>query len=124
MRQFETGATRDDADGKYDFEGYLSPLVLNEFAAYMEQHGHLADGSTRASDNWQKGIPKDELMKSLLRHIMDIWLLHRGYTTHRPEDGKEVEWFDALGGAFFNLQGLWLALLEEEESNEQAAATD
>lgn len=107
MREFETGATRDDATGKFDFEGYLSPAVLWEFARYMEGHGHLADGSTRASDNWQKGIPTDEYMKSLLRHVFDLWMLHRGYQPVRPENGEEVDAHEALGGALFNLQGLW-----------------
>lgn len=124
MREFDSGATRDDADGKLDFEGALSPAVLWEFASYMEQHGHLADGSTRTSDNWQKGIPQDELMKSLIRHIMDLWLLHRGYTVTRPEDGKPVDWHGALGGAFFNLQGYWLGLLKGEGNGEEDSATD
>lgn len=119
MRKFESGATRDDADGKYDFEGFLSPAVLWEFAHYMDQHAHLPDGSTRASDNWQNGIPREELVKSLLRHVMDLWMLHRGYGFDRPESGEPVTWEDALGGAFFNLQALWFALLEEAENAER-----
>lgn len=115
MREFETGATRDDETGKFDFEGYLSPAVLWEFARYMEGHGHLADGSTRASDNWQKGIPTDAYMKSLLRHVMDLWLLHRGYSFERPENGEHVDPDEAFGGAMFNLQGLWKNYLESGE---------
>ena len=34
MRQFETGAIRDDDEGKLDFEGCLSPLALEAFAEY------------------------------------------------------------------------------------------
>lgn len=117
MREFESGATRDDNEGKLDFEGALSPAVLREFALYMEEHGHLPDGGWRPSDNWQKGIPQDELMKSLMRHVFDLWMLHRGYSPVRPEDGHEVDWFDALGGAFFNLQAYWLGTLEDERAS-------
>jgi len=28
IRQFTTGATRDTSDGKLDYEGFISPLVL------------------------------------------------------------------------------------------------
>lgn len=117
MRQFESGATRDDATGKLDFEGYLSPEVLYQFALYMEEHSHLPDGSTRASDNWKKGIPQDELLKSLLRHVMDIWLLHRDVDFVRPENGEKPTQFEALAGAFFNLQALWLSYMQEEDGN-------
>lgn len=116
MRDFESGATRDDDTGKLDFEGYLSPEVLYEFAMYMEEHGHLPDGSTRASDNWKKGIPQDELLKSLLRHVMDIWLLHRNIDYVRPESDERPSEWEAFAGAFFNLQALWLAKIQEENN--------
>ena len=35
MRNFASGATRDDDKDKYDFEGFFSPIVLESFAAYM-----------------------------------------------------------------------------------------
>lgn len=107
MRRFDSGATRDTDEGKLDFEGALSPLVLWAFASYMQGHSVMPDGSVRSADNWQKGFPEDVLMKSLLRHVMDLWLLHRGNAVRRPEDGKEVTWEDAMGGALFNLQALW-----------------
>jgi hypothetical protein len=113
MREFESGATRDDEHGKLDFEAALSPQVLWEFAAYMEKHSHLPDGSIRSADNWQKGFPNDVLMKSLMRHIMDIWMLHRDQHPVRPEDGKVVTWDDALGGAMFGIQALWFNHLNE-----------
>jgi hypothetical protein len=64
MRKFDAGSIRDSEEGKYDYEGALSPLVLERFAAYMHKHCTLADGSTRTSDNWQKGMPKDVYIKS------------------------------------------------------------
>ena len=38
MRKFETGATRNLDDGKFDFDGFLSPLTLKRFAEYMHKH--------------------------------------------------------------------------------------
>ena len=114
VRTFDTGANRDSDSGKFDFEGFLSPLVLTAFARYMHSHRTLADGSQRPADNWQKGMPEDAYVQSLLRHVVDLWLLHRGHTPVRPEDGQHVEWDDALGGAMFNVQGLWFERLTRE----------
>lgn len=112
VREFDTGANRDSEDGKFDYEGFLSPAVLFEFAGYMHDKRMLPDGTLRNSDNWQKGIPLDSYMKSLVRHVMDLWLIHRGYAVHRPEDDSNVELADALGGALFNIQGYWLEVLK------------
>jgi hypothetical protein len=78
MRTFETGATRDSDDTKPDYEGFLSPLVIEAYGRYMTAHRVQADGALRASDNWQQGIPKDAYMKSMLRHCIEVWGLHRG----------------------------------------------
>lgn len=100
MRHFETGATRDTAEGKPDYEGFLSPLVLKRFGDYMQKHRVQADGQVRASDNWQNGIPRDEYLKSLLRHVFDLWLLHRGFAGVATQEVEE-----ALCGILFNAQG-------------------
>lgn len=113
VRQFESGATRNSDSGKFDFEGFLSPLVLMEFGRYMHGHRFLEDGSLRDSDNWQKGIPKDQYIKSLFRHFMDLWLLHRGYDAERPENGQEVDFDEALAAIIFNAMGYWHELLIE-----------
>jgi len=81
IRQFETGATRDTTEGKLDYEGFLSPLVLECFADYMNDHREQSDGSLRDSDNWQKGIPLDVYMKSGWRHFFDWWKQHRKLRT-------------------------------------------
>lgn len=98
MRDFDTGATRSSDAGKHDFEGYLSPLVIERFAEYMTQHRVQADGTTRASDNWQKGMPLDVYMKSGWRHFFDWWKAHRG---HHIEYGIE----ETLCALIFNAQG-------------------
>jgi hypothetical protein len=100
MREFETGATRDSEDGKFDYEGFLSPIVLERFGEYMHEHRKQADGKLRDSDNWQKGIPQEAYMKSMFRHFMDVWFFHRDIN---PGSKGTVE--DALCALFFNVQG-------------------
>lgn len=102
MRTFETGATRDDADSKFDYEGFLSPIVLKRFAEYMHKHRHQADGKLRDSDNWQKGIPMSAYMKSGWRHFMDWWTMHRsGAPTASALDAIE----ESLCALMFNVMG-------------------
>lgn len=98
MRTFSSGATRNVDDSKFDYEGFLSPLVLERFAEYMHQHRIQADGQVRDSDNWQKGIPKDAYMKSGFRHFMDWWQHHRGNVAN-----EELE--EALCALMFNVMG-------------------
>ena len=86
MRVFKTGATRDNDDNKIDYEGFLSPRVLERFGEYMLKHQYQADGKKRDSDNWQKGIPSNAYMKSGFRHFMAWWKEHRGIKT---PDGTE-----------------------------------
>ena len=107
MRKFESGATRDDDADKIDYEGLLSPLVLERFGQYMTQHRKQADGKLRDSDNWQKGIPKSAYIKSMFRHFVEIWTIHRGY---KNESGLE----DALCALFFNVQGYLHEYLKEK----------
>ncbi len=95
MREFDTGATRDN-DKPYDPEGFLSPLVLATFCRYMEKHRKQADGQLRSSDNWMRGIPRNEYWKSMMRHTFEAWAQHR-------EDG--VIDGDLLCAIMFNVQG-------------------
>ncbi len=108
MREFETGANRNEDKGKLDYEGFINPLVLQRFAAYMESHRYLETGEVRDSDNWQKGIPLDSAMKSAYRHFQDWHLEHRGYDSR---EGVEA----AICGLIFNAQSYLLTLLEENE---------
>jgi len=117
IRKFETGATRDSNDGKNDFEGFLSPLVIKRFGDYMTKHRKQSDGSLRDSDNWQKGIPKEAYIKSAFRHFLDLWSEHRGYGS---VDGIE----EALMALLFNVMGyaheLLKTQLKQKEQNESA----
>jgi hypothetical protein len=105
MREFSTGATRNIDEDKLDFEGFLSPLALEEFAKYMHKNRLQADGKLRDSDNWQKGIPMKAYMKSLYRHFFDTWKRYRGLET--PEDQ-----ITNLCGLMFNAQGMLHELLK------------
>ncbi len=100
IRTFDTGATRDSDHDKIDPEGFLSPLAILRFCEYMHKHRLQADGQLRASDNWQKGMPVDAYMKSLLRHVLDLWLAHDNAAAF-ARSGKA----DALCGVLFNAQG-------------------
>lgn len=98
MRCFETGATRNIDDNKLNYEGFLSPLVIDRFAEYMHKNRVQADGTIRSADNWQKGMPLQSYMESGFRHFMDWWKEHRGVPSR---DGLE----EALCALLFNLQG-------------------
>lgn len=100
MRSFSTGATRSSSDGKPDYEGYLSPLVIERFGKFMLKHQVQPDGTYRPSDNWQKGIPLKEYAKSLWRHFLDFWRVHRGWNVEKTEDVEET-----LCAIIFNASG-------------------
>jgi len=108
MREFATGATRNVDSAEPDYEGFLSPLVILRFGQYMNEHRTQADGTTRDSDNWQKGIPLTSYMSSLLRHVMDTWLCRRGHEALAREDIEK-----ALCGVLFNASGMLHEILKE-----------
>lgn len=108
VRQFSTGATRDTDKDKFDYEGFLSPKVLQAYAAYMHSHRKQSDGTLRDSDNWKKGIPRAQYMKSLWRHFMEFWSWHRG-----PKDWYSSEMATKLLCAImFNTMGYLHEILE------------
>jgi hypothetical protein len=106
MAQFETGATRNRDENKFDYEGFLSPRVIERYGEYMNSHRLQKDGTRRDSDNWQLGIPIPRYMKSLWRHFFDVWKLHRGLTASDPDSGKAVDLETALCGVIFNASGM------------------
>ena len=108
--EFTSGATRDQDTTKFDYEGFLSPLALTRFAAYMHKNRVQSDGSTRASDNWQKGIPLSSYMKSLWRHLTTVWCHHRKVPAADCEGMEE-----ALCGVIFNAQGYLHEIMKAKE---------
>lgn len=112
MRTFSTGATRDTATDKPDYEGYISPLVTQAFGRYMLRHQTAPDGSWRESDNWQLGITRDAYMSSLDRHILDLALHHDGY----PDAATDSDLESVLCAVLFNVQGYLFEVLKEKRA--------
>lgn len=110
MRNFKTGATRDSDTEKYDYEGFLSPLVLVRYGEYMHKHRKQSDGQLRDSDNWQRGLPKAVYIKSAWRHFMDWFMEHRGIASR---EGIE----DAICALLFNSMGYLHEHLKEKHGN-------
>lgn len=108
MREFETGATRNDDREQLDYEAFFSPVVLRAVAEYMHRHRIQADGTYRPGDNWQKGIPIPSYRSSLIRHTMDAWLEGRGFDSR-------AGLMDALCGIIFNASGWMFEILTEDE---------
>jgi hypothetical protein len=111
IRTFPTGATRNSSEGKLDYKGFLSPIVLKRYAMYLHKHRKQADGVMRGSDNWKLGIDKDTYMESKLRHTMDMWLHHEGYGDQATETLE-----DSICGDLFNTMGYLFELLKENAS--------
>ena len=112
VQTFDTGATRSPEGDKLDYEGFLSPVVLERYAKYLHKHRLQTDGKLRASDNWQKGIPKFSYMKSGFRHFMEVWKLHRAGGGCSREEREEFE--DSLCALIFNFMGYLFEVLKEK----------
>ena len=117
MRKFETGATRNVDDSKFDYEGFLSPIALRAFAEYMHKNRVQADGNLRASDNWQKGIPLDSYMKSMYRHFFSVWENHRGIMS-------DEDMVTSLSALMFNVQGYLHEYIKGKKINMQDVYID
>ncbi len=117
MREFESGATRDDDSTKPDYEGYLSPLVIERYGRYMTKHRKQSDGKLRDSDNWQKGIPLTAYMKSLWRHLIDAWAMHRDPDPqYKDDDDDDCDMEEALCAIIFNASGYLHEYIKEKEN--------
>jgi hypothetical protein len=114
LRTFASGATRNLDTNKLDYEGFLSPLVIEAFGKYMHSHRLQKDGTLRSSSNWKAGIPDEVYMKSMWRHFFDVWKLYSGYEVLSPEDSHSVSREEALCAVLFNVQGMLHELLKEK----------
>ncbi len=102
IRTFDTGATRDTAEGKHEPWGFMSALAEKRFCEYMHKHRMQQDGKMRDSDNWKKGIPAEAYKHSLSRHIRDLRLILEGF----PSEADETDMEEVLCAVLFNVQGL------------------
>jgi hypothetical protein len=122
IRKSRGGSIRDRDNDKLDYEGCLSPIILESFAKYMKEHEICSDGSKRVSDNWQLGMEKSWYMKSLLRHVISTWKLHRGFKSHAERIGgkiRNINIEDSLNGVIFNAMGYLFEILKERNNNEK-----
>lgn len=113
LRTSETGCIRNSSQGKVNYQGALSPLVLEAYGKYIQKHALLPDGTIRDNKNWQKlfGTPEEHrqiCIESMWRHFLDVLMEHDGYNSR---DGLD----EALGGLFFNLSAYWFSILKEEQ---------
>lgn len=117
IRQFDSGATRDTDKEKIKHEGFFNPLVIKRHAEYMHKHRKMKDGSLRDPDNWQGLFGEkhyDICADSLIRHVMDFWLHHRGYGYEAVE---ELE--DSLCAMRFNIDAYLLKILLEKRAKDE-----
>lgn len=100
-REFKTGANRNSSNGKFVYSDFINPLNEHSFAKYMHGKRFLDDGTYRDGNNWQRGIPMEELLKSFRRHSWELEALHLGYVLVRytDEEGEHTE-------VFHNKEGL------------------
>ncbi len=121
VRTFDTGATRDTLGDKLDYEAFLSPRALRSYALYMHRHRKQSDGAMRDGDNWQRGIPFSQYMKSLYRHAQDAHAVYRGVPTFDANDGHRFDIEELLCAILFNAFGY---LHEYLKSREEEALLD
>jgi len=96
LKAFRSGALREDKSGK-SRPGLISPY-------FTERLGFvLANGAKEHGDrNWEKGLPDEETLDSLERHIMAYKMSRsKGYTLTSNTEGD-----DHLAQAGFNLMVL------------------
>ena len=115
IRVFETGATRDSDILKPDYEAYLSPAVLVRYGEYMKKHQTQKDGERREGDNWQLGISSKQYMKSMCRHFMDLWCLHRGVPVIDVDGEMVPDKQEVLCAMMFNIMGYLFEELKKSE---------
>ena len=85
-RQFDTGAQRDNAEGKHR----MSLVPHNALSAVMQRY--LAGAETYGENNWKMGMKTSVLYDSCMRHLMADW----------TGDASE----DHLGAALWNIMGM------------------
>lgn len=111
IRTFATGANRDTDTNKLKYEGFISPLVEKRYAQYMHLHRKKKDGSLRDSDNWQKGIPIEVYVDSLVRHMQDVRLHHDEFS----EEAIDPDIESSLCAVIFNASGYLFELLKKKK---------
>jgi hypothetical protein len=103
QRVFETGAMRNSGKNKLHFASCFDPRILNDYAQFIR----TSNKDKRDDANWKLGIPVDEALQSLLRHVVDLWMLVEGFQPERPEDYTLPTVEEACAAIWFNTQVIW-----------------
>ena len=104
IARYETGGIRSSKEGKINYIGILPPVVLRAFGKYMHKMAKLPNGSYRAVDNWQKGMPVQRYLESLGRHHEAVQFLCKA------TEGTNKDLHEALMGTLFNTVALTFEL--------------
>lgn len=91
---FQTGAIRDDQEGKEDYIETISWTAFRRYSQYM-----TGKKKKYGQGNFKKGIPAESYEQSLLRHVAK-------YLINKHEFGGLEEEEDHLSAMIFNIFGL------------------
>lgn len=106
MRRWATGAVRESDDGKPRYD--LIPALAMRRVAHR-----FADGAEKyGENNWQKGIPRQQILASALRHIEAWRCFYEEAGDAELNVAEELE-EDHLAAAVWGL----LVLMQYEETN-------
>lgn len=121
LEEFKTGATRSASAERWAPARFTSSLVLHRYYEFMHKNRFQKDGSVREPDNWKLGIPSKNYMASLDRHFHEVKLLWEFPEVPWVNDeGKKIDWEDALCALLFNVMGLLYNSLLGKITNQQA----
>jgi hypothetical protein len=94
MRNFTTGAVRDDDSGKEDYIETISWRAMKRYAQYM-----TGKKKKYGQGNFKKGIPIESYEQSLVRHLQK-------YLVNKYEGGTIEKEEDHIAAMVFNLFGI------------------
>lgn len=94
VRQFKSGAIRDDDTSKEDYIETISWTAFKRYAEYM-----TSKKSRYGSGNFKKGIPIESYEQSLVRHLQK-------YLANKYEGGNTEKDDDHISAMVFNLFGI------------------
>jgi len=103
VRQFTTGAIRDNDSTKPDYIETVSWTAFRKFGEYM-----TSKKQKYGAGNFKKGIPIESYEQSLVRHLQK-------YLENKYEDGQQEVNEDHLSAMIFNICGI----LHEQGRNEK-----
>jgi hypothetical protein len=93
-RKFETGAIRDNDEGKEDYIETISWTAFKRYSQYM-----TGKKARYGSGNFKKGIPIESYEQSLVRHLQK-------YLANKYEEGDSEKNDDHISAMVFNLFGI------------------